>query len=600
MTRRGPSWDDPRYALGERLGEGAVGVVHAAVEVATGRAVAIKWLRPDVVHPGRVERFQREGQALAGLSHAGIVRVHGSGVAAGRPFLVMELVPGGKTLAAALAGAPLRRRVALVRDVARALGHAHRQGLVHRDVKPDNVLVDPSGAPRVADFGLALGVDQERLTKTGAVLGTPTHMAPEQWEGSDVGPPADVWSLGVILYEALTGRSPYEAETFAELVAALRRPPLRPSRRAPGLPTALEAACLAALERDPARRPPDGEALAARLDAWLDGRADPRAGRAPGALAAAAAMALLALGGAWRVQRAQAPAPGAGGSSAAAVATLRGAPAATSTAAAPAAPPATTPVARAERLTDLPVPPEGTVARAAYELAVTVGELRACSQLSRCYETGEGGVARDLGLARRWLECAARLGHIPSVSNLILFLDRVHLSDPPRRAELLAQLRAAIDDPATSADLRGVAAATFAENAPLQDEEREALFEQALALGERRALRNLAVFVQPRDPTRALALLRQAVAEDDTGWGELGKALEEGLGAPVDLVEAATCYQRGAKRGDDYCELQLGRCLARGIGVARDPAAARPLLERFTQHGDFGLEARELLASLGP
>ncbi|MCO5165635.1 MAG: bifunctional serine/threonine-protein kinase/formylglycine-generating enzyme family protein [Planctomycetes bacterium] len=275
----GPTPDPAaRFRIVAELGRGAVGAVYRAVEEESGREVALKVLleRPD---PTRLARFAREGEVTAALDHPGIVRVHASGVLGGRPFLAYELVPGGETLAEGLPKLDRSLRLRLLRDAAAAVGHAHARGVVHRDLKPANVLVDRSSGDvpraRVADFGMArlTGDSQDRLTRTGAIVGTPQYMAPEQAAGTrDVGPPADVWALGVMLYEALVDRLPFDGDTLQQLLVRIcAADPTPPRTLDPALATDLEAVVLRALEGDPARRYPDAGALAADLDAFLRG-----------------------------------------------------------------------------------------------------------------------------------------------------------------------------------------------------------------------------------------------------------------------------------------------------------------------------------------
>jgi hypothetical protein len=285
----------PVFELGPLLGRGAFGAVHRARERSTGREVALKLLLTDSSALA-FERFLREAAVAATLDHPGIVRVHASGLFSGRPCIVYELVDGAP-LGEVVARVDLRRRVELVRDAALAVGHAHAHGVVHRDLKPDNLLVDGAGRVRVTDFGLALLEGADRLTRTGALAGTPTHMAPEQFagKGERTGPQADVWALGVVLYEALTGRLPFTGENLVALASAIEAGRLAAPRSIdPSISRALEGVCLRALSRDPAARPADGTALARALEQALEGRGGAsRRGVAAGlALVAVVALAL--------------------------------------------------------------------------------------------------------------------------------------------------------------------------------------------------------------------------------------------------------------------------------------------------------------------
>ncbi len=267
-----------RYQLLGELGRGGMGAGFRARELGSGREVAVKLvLDGGTGSETRWARFVREGELVATLNHPGIVRVHSAGTENGKPFLVYELVEGCQTLAEAVEGLDLSERVTLLRDVARGLGAAHAQGIVHRDVKPGNILVDSSGAARITDFGLATALDLGRLTRTGVMIGTPTHMAPEQVDGKESGPPTpatDVWALGVILYWVMTCELPFAAGSWLELAVQIAdAAPSPPRALDASLPADLEAACLKCLQRDPRERYPDAEAFARELDAYLEGRA---------------------------------------------------------------------------------------------------------------------------------------------------------------------------------------------------------------------------------------------------------------------------------------------------------------------------------------
>ena len=256
------------FALAEELGRGGFGVVFRARERASQRYVALKILTRPLKGTHR-ERFLREGEITAALHHPGIVRIHSAGEADGLPYLSYELVEGGATLRDRLAQPDLPRNLDLILQVAQALAYAHAQGVVHRDLKPDNVLIDAQGRALVADFGLARRQGAEGLTRDGAVIGTPTHMSPEGFRGEPIGAPGDVWALGVLLYQALCGELPFVASNLIELaVTVARSDPEPPSAFGP-VPPALEAVARRAMVKDPAGRYPDAGAFAAALEAAL-------------------------------------------------------------------------------------------------------------------------------------------------------------------------------------------------------------------------------------------------------------------------------------------------------------------------------------------
>ena len=249
-----------RYEIGEEIARGAYGIVHRAVDLHLGRDVALKTLRHRDDDPGAVERFEREARIAARLDHPGIVRVFGTGVQDGLPWIAFELVDG-----APLRGprpAPEARR--LVARVAEAVAHAHARGVVHRDLKPANILLGPDG-PVVADFGIARGPGEPPLTQTGELLGTPAYMAPEQLRGEvgRIGPAADVWALGVIFFELLTGRLPHDGASFVELSAQVLNDP---APEAPDLEPELRMMLSRCLAKTPEERPSAAE-LARSLSA---------------------------------------------------------------------------------------------------------------------------------------------------------------------------------------------------------------------------------------------------------------------------------------------------------------------------------------------
>ncbi|MGW6442993.1 protein kinase domain-containing protein [Lentzea sp. NPDC055074] len=217
-----------RYRLGEVLGTGGVAQVRRATDVLLARDVAVKLFRPgDDLADAR--RIDNEICALAGLSHPGLVTVYDADPGGETPYLVLELIEG-RTLRDRLSDGPLSvehvRRVGAA--LADALAHVHARGFVHRDVKPSNVLLDDDELPRLADFGLVSSADSAGLTKTGQVVGTAAYLAPEQVRGQEVTSAADVYALGLVLIECLTGRREYEGTELEAAVARLHRPPTMP------------------------------------------------------------------------------------------------------------------------------------------------------------------------------------------------------------------------------------------------------------------------------------------------------------------------------------------------------------------------------------
>jgi len=277
---------DGRYVVDELLGRGGMAEVYRARDTETERCVALKVLRG--VEPHDARRFRSEVDVLARLDHPGLVKLCGSGTHDGVPYLVLDLAEG-PTLAHELAAGPLpeERAVAVAQEVAEALAHAHRIGVVHRDVKPSNILCDEHGHARLADFGIARLAGAPSLTRTGQMVGSAPYLAPEQVEGAGVGPPADIYALGLVVIECLTGRPCYPGGQLDAAVARLHRPPAVPE----GTPQWLGALLTAMTERSPERRP----TAAAVAEALRDGDVGPilaptQAVAAPGAAADATAV----------------------------------------------------------------------------------------------------------------------------------------------------------------------------------------------------------------------------------------------------------------------------------------------------------------------
>jgi eukaryotic-like serine/threonine-protein kinase len=260
---------EPRYRVVRPLGHGGMASVYLAEDRELDRPVAIKRLAENLAaDPEFRRRFEREACLAAPLSHPNIVAVYDVGEEDGRPFIVMEYVEG-ESVAEALRRAerfPVAESIRIALDACAGLAAAHAAGLVHRDIKPHNLLIAPDGTVKIADFGLARSLEGTFLTDHGTVMGTAAYLAPEQLDGGEVTAAADVYSLGVVLYELLTGHVPRSSSTLAELVQRRRDEPVPPLRElAPEVPPVVEAAVVHALETDPARRPPSAEAFAAEL-----------------------------------------------------------------------------------------------------------------------------------------------------------------------------------------------------------------------------------------------------------------------------------------------------------------------------------------------
>jgi tetratricopeptide (TPR) repeat protein len=267
----------PGYEVQGVLGHGGMGVVYRAWQLRLNRAVALKMLLAGpYARPEELERFLREAQAVAGLRHPNIVQVHDVGDVDGRPYFTMELVEGGN-LADQIRGVPqpAHQAAALVATLAEASHAAHQSGIVHRDLKPSNILLTRDGTPKVADFGLARRLEGDGgPTLSGIALGTPSYMAPEQARGDKkaIGPATDVYALGAILFELLTGRPPFRADSAsATLQQVLTDEPVPPARLNTQVPRDLNTICLKCLSKEPPRRYASAAALAEDLRRFLRG-----------------------------------------------------------------------------------------------------------------------------------------------------------------------------------------------------------------------------------------------------------------------------------------------------------------------------------------
>jgi serine/threonine-protein kinase len=274
-----------KYRIEELIGEGGMGAVYGATHTLTGKRVALKWMLPELAaDQGAVQRFVREAQAAGRIDHPNVVDIYDVGEHDGSTFLVMEYLHG-ETLTAAFkrGGLEAQQIIQLLIPAMRGVAAAHKTGVVHRDLKPDNVFLcrDADGSyrePKVLDFGISKvsaseGQLNPRLTRTGAVMGTPYYMSPEQIRGSaEVDRRTDVYAFGVILYEALTGRVPFEADAYSALILEIATgTPKRLRELRPDLPKALEDVVLKAMAREPEQRYADVEALARALEPFAQG-----------------------------------------------------------------------------------------------------------------------------------------------------------------------------------------------------------------------------------------------------------------------------------------------------------------------------------------
>jgi len=257
------------YLVQDRIGQGASAIVHRGWHDDLQRTVAMKFL-PLLHQPLAKSRFVREARALRRLDHPNIVEVLDTGEYEGTPFMVFDFIPAG-SLADQMALQPLTsaEAMAILDGIAKGLDHAHKHGIIHRDVKPANVLLNSAGAPVIADFGLARLLEQPSATATGMFAGTPAYMSPEQAEGGEIGPRADQYSLAALAYELLTGQVPFPGDTVSEvLTALLTRAPVPPSMIRPGLSPRVDGAILRGLSKKPEARWPSCQAL---IDAILNG-----------------------------------------------------------------------------------------------------------------------------------------------------------------------------------------------------------------------------------------------------------------------------------------------------------------------------------------
>ncbi|HZU12234.1 MAG TPA: protein kinase [Chloroflexota bacterium] len=285
-----------RYQILDRIGVGGVAVVYVARDLMLGRLVAIKMLTPAAAaDPAFATRFRREAKAIASLNHPNIVTVYDWGTANGTDYMVMERLPGGNLaeLLTEKSQLPEVEALRIARDIALGLARAHGEGIVHRDIKPHNVLLDAAGNPKLADFGIAHAPGLTHLTQTNAVVGTASYISPEQAQGQEAGERSDLYSLGIVLYEMLTGRPPFQGESLVDVaVKHVHEAPIPPRQRRPELSPETDAAVLTAIAKDPADRFQSAAEMAAALGT-AEAAAERRPLPAPSQLAATAAGAAI-------------------------------------------------------------------------------------------------------------------------------------------------------------------------------------------------------------------------------------------------------------------------------------------------------------------
>jgi eukaryotic-like serine/threonine-protein kinase len=260
---------DERYRLERKIGSGGMADVWLAEDTELGRKVAIKILHDNFAQDKEfVQRFQREAQSAAGLQHPNVVGIFDRGQYGDTYFIAMEYVDGPSMKDLVKGGMSPKDAIDFTRQILNAARFAHRKGIVHRDLKPQNVLIDDEGRARVADFGIARAGENSDITATGSVMGTAQYISPEQAQGKPTTPRSDIYSIGVILYEALTGRVPFEGDSaVAVALKQVSEAPRRPSAINPGVPPALDAVVMRALAKDPDARFKDADAFLKALDA---------------------------------------------------------------------------------------------------------------------------------------------------------------------------------------------------------------------------------------------------------------------------------------------------------------------------------------------
>lgn len=539
-----------------------MGVVWRAFDRSLGQEVALKLL----LRAGdetQERRFAREGMLASTIDHPGVCRLISSGRWEGRQFLAYELVASAKTLHDVFPLARLRRRVELIRDTALALGAAHALGVVHRDVKPANVLIDMAGQVRVTDFGAAAGESLEDLTATGTLVGTPAYMAPEQITGerAAIGPPTDVWALGVMLYECVTGTSPFDAESLVEFLEKVKAGQFKPLEDSvPDLDPTLIRICLQAMEIRPEDRFPTGTAMGEALEVYLTswtGEFAAVSPPSPGSRRLPLALSLLCLAclgvAAWALTRTPPPAAS----------------------------------------------PTPNLASAGPSLASSTSPLP-LSELERRARGGDSEAALQLGLllaadpdrayeAPRWLKAAAEAGWPAAWRGLG---DLALAEDDGRRA--LQCWTRAIEGGDTETFARiGTAYAEGQGGVPSDWSEAVGYYRRGAEAGDPVAQERLAhgfywgLGVKKSNAEAREWYAKAAEAGHPLGMTQLGIFEEFGYaGKPIRLAAARRWYERAAEAGDSKAKTNLGYLYQTGKGVKKDYEQALRLYRSAVAAGD--------------
>jgi serine/threonine protein kinase len=578
------------YRLVRELGRGGMGQVFLATDP-SGREVALK-----TILGGRggqaTSRLKREGELAASLQHPNVLRIHSAGVDQGCRYLVYELVRGCRTLDKVLCEVGREEGLRLFLAACRGVAFAHASGVVHRDLKPDNILVDESSRVRVADFGLARSPESLRLTQTGVLLGTPTFMPAEQILGrrSEVGPHSDVYALGAILYVFLTERLPFDGETLPLLLSqVVAGGPVSPRKHAPDTPRELADICLRALARQPADRYPNAGELADALEAHLDRGASGPSRRSPRAVAVLTCVVGLGAVAAhllsWRMPPSQ-PRP----RGPAAVAQSKSAGPSPTRETSP-----SYPLVRPSRRDLQRTPSNASPGFRLHLKAAREGSAAAAWWVGKHLDEG-AGVDPEPELALGWWEEAARLdgGFRQRYWVKLLGRDRARGIRALRRAvregdALARETLLSVVDPVEAAALvregaeAGQAGSMFMLGLQLLDEEPQkgnAWLERAASEGHAWARYHLAQSLRtgrglPRDAERAFDLYLQAKSEVSHAWVELGRLVGEVSRQRPGLLTPADYFRLGAEAGHAEAMREWARCLEQGEGVARDVEAAQ-------------------------